>query len=248
MRRELLNNMAALAAVLICLPATPGVQADENPPAHTPIIQELSPGIFAIGKLRLDRNSTTITFPGSINMDKGALEYLIVTPKGATHESLLVADIQPTDLHFAMLLLGAKGAGLSTPAAKDAPPAQIDQEYLKNAPKLKGDTLKLTATWKHEGKEKTAPIEDWVAHAETGKPLERGPWIYTGSIFSGKHFMAQVEGLFAALVVNPSALINNPRLGNDNDQIWIVNQKTVPPAGTSVEIIIKLENTITESK
>jgi hypothetical protein len=36
-------------------------------------------------------------------------------------------------------------------------------------------------------------------------------------------------------------LINNPRPGNDDDQIWIVNEKTVPPAETPVAITLHLE-------
>jgi hypothetical protein len=35
-------------------------------------------------------------------------------------------------------------------------------------------------------------------------------------------------------------LINNPRKGNDNDQIWAVNTKAVPPVKTPVEITITL--------
>ena len=70
--------------------------------------------------------------------------------------------------------------------------------------------------------------------------MERGPWTYNGSLFSNGHFMAQVEGAFAALVTYPSALINNPRKGSDNDQIWAVNEKVIPPVKTPLEIAIQL--------
>ena len=53
-------------------------------------------------------------------------------------------------------------------------------------------------------------------------------------------FLAQTEGAFVALVTNPSALLNNPRKGSDNDQMWGVNEKAVPPVNTPVEIIFKL--------
>jgi hypothetical protein len=65
--------------------------------------------------------------------------------------------------------------------------------------------------------------------------------IYTGSMFRDGHFLAQSEGAFAALVTYPAALINNPRKGSDDDLVWAVNTKAVPPVDTPVEIIITLE-------
>jgi len=204
-------------------------------------MRELAPGVYGIGKLRLDKNNNTLTFPGTVQVDKGYLEYLLVTPQGSTHESLLVTEIQPGDLHFAMLLLGAKGAGILTPAPADKPPAQIDAAYLKRAPRLKGDPVTISATWIRNGKGETVRVEEWMINTTTNKPAEKGSWIYTGSMFSSGKFLAQLEGCLAAVVTNPSALINNPRPGNDNDQIWITNEKRVPPSATPVEITIRLE-------
>jgi hypothetical protein len=229
--------LCALAFAMGCLRAE-----EPRADASIPAMRELAPGVFEIGSMRLDKKAGTLTFPGKVNMDNGALEYLICTPKGPTHESLLVTEVQPSDVHFGMLLLGAKGAGILTPAPSDAPPAQIDAEYLKRAPKLKGDNLTITARWKDKaGTEHGVAVEDWIVAQNTGKRASRGPWIYTGSMFAEDKFLAQLEGVIGALVTNPSALINNPRSGNDNDQIWMVNAKAVPPQETPVEIIIKLE-------
>lgn len=214
----------------------------------TPVMQEVSPGVYQLGKLRIDKNANSITFPAAVNMVEGWLEYLLVTPQGATHESLLITEIQPSDLHLAMLLLGAKGAGIATPAPGDAPPTQIDAEYLKRAPKLRGDALTITATWGKDADKKSARIEEWIANTDLKKPLEKGPWIYTGSMFAAEQFLAQAQGVFAAVVTNPSALINNPRKGNDNDQIWKVNEKTVPPAETPLELLIHLETKTLEAQ
>lgn len=217
-------------------------QEPTPPAADAPAMREVSPGIFQIGSLRLDQPQRTVTFPGKLNMAEGALEYLLVTPSGSTHEALLVTEVQPADLHFAMLLLGAKGAGLSTPAPADAPPGQINKDYLQRAPKLKGDELQIRVKWKAAGEEKTAPVEDWLASTRTKKAAPRGPWIYTGSMFKEAHFLAQTEGVFGALVTYPPALINNPRADNDDDSAWEVNAKAVPPVDTPVEIIIQLPN------
>jgi hypothetical protein len=205
-------------------------------------MHEVSPGIYEIGKVRINQASQTLTFPCAVNMQSGALEYLLVTPAGNAHESLLVAaNVEPRDLHLAMLLLGAKGSG-SHPSPDDAPPAQLSKEYLEHAPKLTGDPILITVQWQtKDGQEKKSPVEDWILKTDVHKTAERGPWIYNGSMFGQNgRFLAQIEGNFAALVTNPAALINNPRKGSDDDQIWDVNDKVVPPAKTPVEVTIEL--------
>ena len=238
-----------LAALILCTgvalhdgraqnPSLPN--SDATATTEPSALREISPGIFQIGSLRLDKARQTVSFPGKLNMADGTLEYLLVTPGGSTHESLLVTEIQPADLHFAMLLLGAKGAGITTPAPEDAPPAQINKEYLQRAPKLKGDDVLISVKWKVGDAEKTAAVEDWLMDSKTRKAAPRGPWRYTGSMFKDGRFLAQTEGTFAALVTYPSALINNPREHNDDDTAWEVNTKAVPKVDTPVEITIKL--------
>src|SRR4051794_6509782 len=102
-------HLAAFLGFALIL-ATLRAQDAANPPA-VPIMREVSPGVFEIGKIHLDQKARTETFPGILNMKDGNLEYLLVTEQGSAHESLLVSEIQPNDLHFAMLLLGAKGSG-----------------------------------------------------------------------------------------------------------------------------------------
>ena len=230
----------SLFALTLAMPAF----AQDTPPAAPapPIMREVSPGVFELGKMRLNKTAGSLTFPGKLNMEKGLLEYLICTPQGPTHESLLTTEVQPSDLHFGMLLLGAKGAGIFTPAPADAPPAQIDAEYLKRAPRLQGDNIVLIASWKDAaGKIRSNPVEAWVLNTSTRKAATRGPWIYTGSMFNENVFLAQAQGIHASVITNPAALINNPRKGSENDQTWEVNEKTVPPLDTPLEIIITLQ-------
>ncbi len=208
-------------------------------------MREVSPGVFFAGKLQLDQAARTVTFPGEVNMDQGVVEYLLVAPAGNAHESLLVtSQVQASDLHLAMLLLGAKGAGLQTPAAGDAPPSQLSRDYLEHAPKLAGDSISISVKWTgKDGKEKSSPVEDWLIRNDTNKPVDHTPWIYTGSMFGANgSFLAQTEGNFAAMVTNPACLINNPRKGADNDQIWEINRKVTPPAKTPIQITIQLLN------
>ena len=59
-----------------------------------------------MGKALVDTRARTVTCPGRINMDEGAIEYLAVAPRGKTHESLLLIDARPLHLQLALLLLG----------------------------------------------------------------------------------------------------------------------------------------------
>jgi len=185
--------------------------------------------------IKIDKEERTVTFPAAINMTEGMLEYLIVNDKGKTHESLLSTKIEPYDIQVAMLLLGIKPA-----ANGDAePPGQITREYLSTAPALKGERITITLTWAgHE-----AAAEDLVWNLDKNAAMTEGPWTYNGSeMYDGK-FLAQIDGSIAALVRDSGALMNNPRPGNDDDQIWEVNTKVVPAKGTAVDVTVKLEET-----
>lgn len=231
-----LHSRAQETAAPAAAPSTPA------PELPKPLLRELSPGVYELGKMRLDKNANTLSFPARLNMAEGLLEYLICTPQGSTHESLVVTEVRPSDIHFAMLLLGAKGAGLHAPAPEDAPPGQINGDYLKKAPELKGDVITLSARWKgRDGKPATTPLEDWVLNTSTKQAAPRGPWTYTGSMFSENVFLAEQEGNIASLVTNPASLINNPRKGSKDDQVWVVNEKSVPAVETALEITISIQ-------
>ncbi len=234
-----LNTLHLFVSAFVAFTALSGAQ---EPGSLEPgVIKEVSPGIYTLGQLRIDKEKNTISFPGKINMSKGVLEYLLVGPQGSTHEILLVTEVPVTDVHTAMLLLGAKGAGIHAPSPEQQPPGQITSEYLKTAPELKGDRIFITAKWQKEGVEKEVPVEDLVFNSKTKKPADRGPWLYTGSMFGadGK-FLAQQEQAFAAMLTYPVALINNPRKAEE-DSLWEVNEKAVPPVETPVQISIRLE-------
>lgn len=206
-----------------------------------PAIEEVSPGVLRIGTVQVEQATKTVSFPAAVNMTKGLMEYLLVGRGGPTHESLLVTDTKPIELHTAMLLLGAKGSK-PTPGGAEVPPPQLTKEYLQHAPKLTGDLILLTATWKDaNGNEKTGDISQWLLYTPSKKPPVNGPWLYTGSGFGADGaFLAQVEDILAGLVTNSAALINNPRKGNDDDRAWDANPAIIPPVKTPLTLSVKL--------
>lgn len=224
--------------VLLFCAATLCLVAEEPQPTRPPMT-EIGDGVFQLGGVKFDKNAKTATFAASVNQASGLIEYLLVRTGGKTHESLFVTNVEPYDLHLAMLLLGATGAPAGSEKAKA--PTAIDAGYLKSAPRIKGDQVTISVSWKSGDKVTTMAAEDFVTDESKKKPMSRGPWIYNGSeVIDGK-FLAQDELSFVALVTDPAALLNNPRPGSDNDENWLIDAKKTPAADTPVEITIKLE-------
>jgi hypothetical protein len=210
-----------------CLPAV-GLEAQTDQPAG-------AGGAAALDfrGIHIDKERRTVTFPAAINMRSGMLEYLIVAETGKTHESLLSTKIAPYDIQVAMLLLGIAPAG----KANAEPPGQLNKEYLKTAPELKGEKVSLFVAWPGH----RVRAEDLIWNLQENAAMTEGPWTYNGSeLYDGK-FLAQIDGSVAALVRDSAALMNNPRPGNDDDQIWEVYSQVTPPVGTAVDVIIELE-------
>jgi hypothetical protein len=199
----------------------PGAAAPSQPP-----LREVSPGVFQIGLVTLDKEKRTVSFPGSVNMDEGVVEYVLVSATGKLHESVLKTDAEPTHVHLAVLLLTGKTE--ATPAGKMADPT------------LAGETVFIRVRFRAGGEPAEMPVEDLVLNTETQAPMSRGEWIYNGSRLIEGVFIAQRDGSIISTIRDPDALINNPRPGRDNDEIWHANQKVTPPVNTPVEIIVQL--------
>jgi hypothetical protein len=202
---------------------TPGAgTTSTNPP-----LRLIAPGVFELGKVRFDKNQKTLRFPAVVNQTEAMIEYLIVTTFGKTHESLLRTDVEPYHLQLALLLLGAKGAGANAFPEDETRP-------------LPGDAISIEISWKSGRREKRMPAEDFVYNLQTKSKMSRGQWIYNGSQVVDGTFVAQQDGSIVSVMVDPCALINNPRPGRENDKIWRVRPKGLPPLNSPVEVIIRL--------
>jgi hypothetical protein len=205
------------------------------PPPAAPAVQEVRPGIFRIGRVTLDKARREVRFPAFINQREGLVEYLLVGTQGKTHESILRTDVRPFYLHTAMLLLGAKTGG--EPAGAALPPSALDNAYLATAPLPPGIPVAISLQWKLPGKDPvTRDAETLITNTKTAAPMTAGNWIYNGSLFDHGQFMADQELSIVAVVTDPVALINNPRPGHENDEIWEVATDRVPPIDTPVEV------------
>ena len=191
------------------------------------LFKRVGPDQFALGEVRLNQKTRTITFPATVNLRDVSVEYLVVTREGKTHESILRTEADPLHLHLALLLINAKPGG--TNALTEADSAA-----------LPGDKLKVEVTWKSGETTKTFRAEELVLDQMTRAPAARGPWIFTGSRMREGAFAAQVDGSIVSLITDPDALISNPRPGREDDDRWKPNASVLPPLNTPVEVSIRL--------
>jgi hypothetical protein len=197
-------------------------------PTNLSRIKQISPGVFEIGQVRLDKQSRSVTFPAIVNMTNAIIEYVAVTENGKTHESLLRTDAQPKDIHVAMLLLDAKGAGIKA----------VPEDPSKPIP---GDPVIIEVTWKEKNREKRVRVEELVYNTVTKTNLTTGNWTYNGSRVENGKFMADTDGSVISLITDPYALVNNPRPGRDNDDLCEANSPRVPPLDTPVMVRMTLQ-------
>ena len=207
-----------------------GVNTNSTPSAGgstNSSVREVSPGIFEIGKVQLNQKARVIRFPASINMTNGPVEYALVTAVGKLHESVLRTDIDAAHIHVAALLLGAKGAQSNYTVA-----------YF-DTNSIPGERVNLYAAWKDGNREKKVRVEDLVFNTQIRSRMIATNWVYNGSQIHDGTFIAQRDGLIVSIISDPLALINNPRPGHENDEIWQVNTNIIPPIGTKVEFSIE---------
>lgn len=217
-----------LSCTVVSAQELPGSGPTSSASATNAPLKQIGPGIFQMGKVRLDKERRTVSFPAVLNMNEALIEYLVVTSYGKVHEGLLRTEAEPWHIHLAMLLLGGKGAGTNS----------FPEDHTKPLP---GDTVSIQITWKINGKEKRYRAEELVYDRQKKSAMRKGPWIYTGSTMSEGIFIAQRDGSIVSLIEDGQALINNPRPGRDNDDNWQVRGRDLPPVESPVEVTIKLE-------
>lgn len=225
--------------IILAMPGCLCLRAAETPTPNPPPpgsgsgnvtnapLKQIRPGVFELGQVRLDKDKRTVSFPASVNLREGHIEYVVVTAIGKTHESLLRTTAEPYHLQLAFLLLGAKGAGTNS----------LPEDPAKSLP---GDKVEIEFTWSADGKTNSFRAEDFVHHRKANGPARRGDWIYTGSRLREDGFAAQLDGSIVSLITDADALINSPRPGREDDDIWLVRTNNLPPLHEPVEVKIRL--------
>ncbi len=200
-------------------------------------LRMVDPGIFEIGKVKLDQRRRSVTFPAMLDKAQGLMEYFLVTTYGKTHESVLKTEAQPYHIHLAMLLLGATGPG--NPEFPGSPTNGVPGPVVHPAKEtIPGNKVAVEVKWKTPDGEARHSAQDLIYKNDSRAVMEEGRWVYNGSLIVNNKFLAQMDGSIISLVTDPVALINYTGPGHDNDLIWEPNATNLPPQDVLVEVTI----------
>ena len=206
------------------------------PPAGAPKVEKIGDHTYRLGQIIIDAAEKTVSLPVEVNMREGVLEYVLVGMKGKVHESLLVTKANPMELAVALKLCRFQD-GLGDLLDPMLPP----EERQGPAGKAKrGSEVSLSVDWQAvDGSKGSSPVHAWITDIKNNKPSPEGLWHYTGSRIIEGHFLAESEGSFIALYLDPNALFNSALSGNDDDERWGTLTEQIPPLGTKATLTIR---------
>ena len=195
-----------------------------------PDIEDLGNQQYRIGKIHIDKKNKKFTLSGKVIRHDPPLEFLAVTKGGMkAYESLLELDSNAHEFNLACILIGLD--------AKNAKPSEVHFD----ANPVTGDTVKMTITWKTNGKSVTVNAEELLSVTGSGKT--KNNWVYTGSLMSREgQYMAEMDGTLIGFVHDPSSVIEHQSglgLGNYGE---INVSKLVPPIDTVVELEVSRQD------
>lgn len=203
-----------------------------------PSITRLEDGRMKIGEIIFDTKTRQVRVPCTVNMTEGPIEFAVVHENGKIHESLLVTKCTPTDINVAFKLLRyvaseelyaiEKERGVLSAKFPEVP------EATRNAARVD-----LKVEWEKDGKVQTAPLADWIMHAQTTKSMTPAPWVYGGSMMYDGIFVAESTGDVASIFVSRGSLLLYAGQDNFNDDTWLPYAKRMPAVGTVVQFLIQ---------
>jgi len=214
--------------------------------------------------VRLDVGKKTVEVDGFVIQREVLIEFVAVTGRGKTHESLFLLDCAPRALNAGLLALGlAPGTpyrlteealvpeverGSGEPLELEDPETGEMKRYLYFPPR--GDGVEVTVSWEDEkGGVVRHRIEELILDATSGKALAPMSWVYLGSRFqrnpdTGEEvYVADLTGDVISIwhSYQGNTILDNPLLVGRDDEIFFAFTDRLPPEGTRVQITFRRE-------
>ncbi|MCC6235843.1 MAG: hypothetical protein IT580_24620 [Verrucomicrobiales bacterium] len=198
--------------------------------------QAVGGGVVRLGRVTVDAQARSASFPARVNMTHGTVEYALVADYGKTHESLLVTDAAAVHVQSALLLLNLRATGTNAVRAEGALEVPVESAV---AVRVAWDGAEGRVTRRLE------ELVDLVSNAGgrtvvTGR-LATGPWLFSGSWVTPEGFGAHFDGSYFALIRDAIAVLNNPRGDAVDDEIHAPSVARLPALGAQVTVTLSAE-------
>ncbi|MBL8861341.1 MAG: hypothetical protein JNK02_04940 [Planctomycetes bacterium] len=238
----------ALGAASSWAPRAPAQAAAQAP--GTDVAAKLAEAFAAEGIL-LDVAAGLAAVPAEVLERGELLEYLIVSPRGAAHESAFLTSISASRIHAALLALGAEPGRNARWSRRDPPPTP--EELRDGVPAWdvtppEGDGFYLYVGWKLDGEVHFHRMEDLILDLRTGATMRRHRWVFLGSrlvkLRTGEEaFAADLEGNLVSIAFFEAGntLLTGALLECADQTIWQSNFWLLPERESPVEIVFARE-------
>jgi hypothetical protein len=197
-----------------------------------------------------------LAFGVQVQVREDFLEYFLVGPAGAGHESLFVTDVKPSLLATALVTLGAEPGTNAQWTPKQPPPS--DQELRAGALPFdvalpRGTPFYLYAAWKQGDEVYFHRAEDLVRDLSKGRSMQRHALVYLGSKFvpASRGNPDGADEVLAADVYQNlisvcfftagDALFTTALAECVYQDIWTANAWLLPERGESVTLLLARE-------
>jgi hypothetical protein len=197
--------------------------------------------------VRINAAARTVEFDASVPItvdDSDApivyLELIACTPNTKEHEVLVVTPALPSDVHAALLMIGAQ-------AGKPGSWEWTEEAGLIGHPPT-GDAIRVEFLYTDEGGvEQVDSPQDWIVHIETGEHFPNGDWVFAGSRFiewqGEEHYHADGAGTLIGLATFGSEVLAWPEMisheSDVDDPVWVA-APDIPALGTKVVVRLTL--------
>jgi len=232
-------------------PAIPATPAPQDPgEARGPLSAEqlALEATLAEQGVRLDTRRGLVSIPAQVAVPDELLEYLLVGPAGASHESAFTTGVSPSVLNVALLALGLEAGANASWTPKDPAPSEEQlragvSPYDVHLPA--GDGLYIYVAWRAGEELYFFRVEDLIRNLMRGHSMERHRWIYLGSRMvpdgkGGEDFAAEVyHNLICVSFFGEGYTLATGALEDCVEQtIWMANAWLLPEPGTAVRFLL----------
>lgn len=235
--RSLLSTLVVPVLLLSACAPPPAARSDDaaDRPAERVAREQrvdVAPGIRAFPARR------EVEIDAVTCLDAGWLEQVACGPRSREHESLVVVEARPSDIHAALLLVGLE-------AGSPGWWRYENDDYRFEPPT--GDEIAVSVRYPGPGGAAiTDPIRNWIRDHHGRHAFPAAPWIFAGSRFetdeTGEHYVADDSGSVVGLVTFGDEVVGFSTVIADAAAVhapeWEVDSDAVPEPGTEVVLIL----------
>ncbi len=204
------------------------------------------PALPKLPFISIDTKQRLIDVDAAVCLREGPLELIATVHSGKEHESIVVFEARPQNVHLALLMLGLEPGSPGTWEEKDGKAVPVPAT---------GSRVSVSLLIEKDGKVQERPIHEFVHNPVTKKTMSDSVFVFAGSRIArpktGEPFYAaDVAGNVISLVTFSDEMLSRPlNASKVNEQLeWMAKTDAIPELGQKVKLRIRALDTPKEDK